>query len=128
MNTNLRQRQKKLRPGLGLGINAVPGFTVNTAACPAGTSVPKSNPAVRNRRIRLVGWSGEIKKRPPCRQCRAASSARTVYGPQDQWTGMGDYTTAIWVTIGLTVILTVPVVWQFLQPNDDDFGDLTRRK
>ena len=43
-------------------------------------------------------------------------------------TGMGDYTTAIWVTIGLTVALTVPVVWQFLQPNDDDFGDLTRRK
>ena len=42
--------------------------------------------------------------------------------------GMGDYTTAIWVTIGLTVALTVPVVWQFLQPNDDDFGDLTRRK
>ena len=42
--------------------------------------------------------------------------------------GMGDYTTAIWVTIGLTVVLTVPVVWQFLQPNDDDFGDLTRRK
>ena len=41
---------------------------------------------------------------------------------------MGDYTTAIWVTIGLTVALTVPVVWQFLQPNDDDFGDLTRRK
>ena len=41
---------------------------------------------------------------------------------------MGDYTAAIWVTIGLTVILTVPVVWQFLQPNDDDFGDLTRRK
>ena len=42
--------------------------------------------------------------------------------------GMGDYTAAIWVTIGLTVILTVPVVWQFMQPNDDDFGDLTRRK
>ena len=30
--------------------------------------------------------------------------------------------------IGLAVILTIPVVWQFLQPNDDDFGDLTRRK
>ncbi len=42
--------------------------------------------------------------------------------------GMGDYGTAIWVTIGLAVILTIPVVWQFLQPNDDDFGDLTRRK
>ena len=41
---------------------------------------------------------------------------------------MGDYGTAILVTIGLTVLLTVPVVWQFLQPNDDDFGDLTRKK
>ena len=41
---------------------------------------------------------------------------------------MGDYTTAIWVTIGLTVALTVPVVWHFLQPNDDDFGDLTLSK
>ena len=41
---------------------------------------------------------------------------------------MGDYTTAIWVTIGLTVALTVPAFWQFLQPNNDDFGDLTRRK
>jgi len=25
------------------------------------------------------------------------------------------------------VVFTVPVVWQFLQPNDDDFGDLTKR-
>ena len=41
---------------------------------------------------------------------------------------MGDYTTAIWVTIGLTVSLNLPVDWQNLQPNDDDFGDLTRRK
>ena len=41
---------------------------------------------------------------------------------------MGDYGTAILVTIGLTVLLTVPVVWQFLQPHDDDFGDLTRKK
>ena len=41
---------------------------------------------------------------------------------------MCDYTTMIFVTIGLTVALTVPVVWQFLQPNDDYFGDLTRRK
>ena len=40
---------------------------------------------------------------------------------------MGDYGTAIWVTIGLTVIFTVPVVWQFLPLNDDDFGDLTRK-
>ena len=35
----------------------------------------------------------------------------------------GDYTVAIWATVGLTVLFTVPVVWQFLQPNDDDFGD-----
>ena len=41
---------------------------------------------------------------------------------------MGDYTTMTLVTIGLTVALTVPVFWQFLQPNDDYFGDLTRRK
>ena len=34
----------------------------------------------------------------------------------------GDYTVAIWATIGLTVLFTVPVMWQFLQPNDDDFG------
>ena len=39
----------------------------------------------------------------------------------------GDYTVAIWATIGLTVLFTVPVVWQFLQPNDDDFGDITKR-
>ena len=39
----------------------------------------------------------------------------------------GDYTVAIWATIGLTVVFTVPVVWQFLQPNDDDFGDITKR-
>ena len=58
----------------------------------------------------------------------AASPTRTGYGPLDWGHGMGDYTTAIWVTIGLTVALTVPVVWQFLQPNDDEFGDLTRRK
>ena len=55
LNTLLRQRQKKLRLGLGFGIKAVPGFTANTAACPAGISVPNSNPAVRNLRIRLVG-------------------------------------------------------------------------
>ena len=58
---------------------------------------------------------------------------RCCFGPDwlrsQKWGhDMGDYTTAIWVTIGLTVALTVPVVWQFLQPNDDDFGDLTRRK
>ena len=41
---------------------------------------------------------------------------------------LDDYSTAIWVTIGLAVIITVPVVWQLLQPNDDDFGDLTKRK
>ena len=58
----------------------------------------------------------------------AAASARTGYGAQKWGHDMGDYTTAIWVTIGLTIALTVPVVWQFLQPNDDDFGDLTRRK
>ena len=40
---------------------------------------------------------------------------------------MGDYTVAIWATIGLIVVFTVPVVWQFLQPNDDDFGDITKR-
>tara|TARA_B000000565_G_scaffold158795_1_gene120142 strand:- start:312 stop:443 length:132 start_codon:yes stop_codon:yes gene_type:complete len=39
----------------------------------------------------------------------------------------GDYTVAIWATVGLTVLFTVPVVWQFLQPNDDDFGDITKR-
>ena len=39
----------------------------------------------------------------------------------------GDYTMAIWATIGLVIVFTVPVVWQFLQPNDDDFGDLTKR-
>ena len=39
----------------------------------------------------------------------------------------GDYTVAIWATIGLVIVFTVPVVWQFLQPNDDDFGDLTKR-
>ncbi len=64
---------------------------------------------------------------------RCDSGVRRLFNPD--WLrsagwghGMGDYTTAIWVTIGLTVALTVPVVWQFLQPNDDDFGDLTRRK
>ena len=41
---------------------------------------------------------------------------------------MGDYTVAIWATIGLVVVFTVPVVWQFMQPNDDDFGDLTKRR
>ena len=41
---------------------------------------------------------------------------------------VGDYTVAIWATIGLMVGFTVPVVWQFLQPNDDDFGDLTKRQ
>ena len=30
LNTDLRQRQKKLRLGLGFGINAVPGFTLNS--------------------------------------------------------------------------------------------------
>ena len=40
---------------------------------------------------------------------------------------MGDYTTAILATIALVVVFTVPVVWQFLQPNDDDFGDLTKK-
>ena len=40
---------------------------------------------------------------------------------------MGDYTVAIWATIGLIVVFTVPVVWQFLQPNDDNFGDITKR-
>ena len=40
---------------------------------------------------------------------------------------MGDYTVAIWATVGLMVAFTVPVVWQFLQPIDDDFCDLTKR-
>ena len=39
----------------------------------------------------------------------------------------GDYTVAIWPTIGLTVLFAAPVVWQLLQPNDDDFGDITKR-
>ena len=44
------------------------------------------------------------------------------------WTAqMGDYTVAIWATVGLVILFTVPVVWQFMQPNDDDFGDLTKK-
>ena len=39
----------------------------------------------------------------------------------------GDYTVAIGATIVLVVVFTIPVIWQFLQPNDDDFGDLTKR-
>ena len=41
---------------------------------------------------------------------------------------MGDYSIGIWVTICLMVVLTIPIVLKFLKPNDDDFGDLTRRK
>lgn len=40
---------------------------------------------------------------------------------------MGDYTGAIVATIVIAVLFTVPVVWQFLQPNDDDFGDLSKK-
>ncbi len=40
---------------------------------------------------------------------------------------MEDYTVAIGATIALIVLFTVPVVWQFLQPNDDNFGDISRR-
>ena len=40
---------------------------------------------------------------------------------------LGDYTVAILATIGLVVVFTVPVVWQFLQPNDDDFGDISKK-
>jgi hypothetical protein len=40
---------------------------------------------------------------------------------------MGDYAVPILVTIGITVVLTAATVWQFLQPNDDDFGDITKR-
>ena len=72
--------------------------------------------------------SGKVKKRRFRRQRQAAVGLKLVR-VQGVWgLGMGDYGTAIWVTIGLAVVLTIPVVWQFLQPNDDDFGDLTRRK
>ena len=40
---------------------------------------------------------------------------------------MGDYTGAIVATVVIAVLFTVPVVWQFLQPNDDDFGDLSKK-
>ena len=40
---------------------------------------------------------------------------------------LGDYTVAILATIGLVIVFTVPVVWQFLQPNDDDFGDISKK-
>ncbi len=40
---------------------------------------------------------------------------------------MGDYTVAILATIGLIIVFTVPVVWQFLQRNDDDFGDISKK-
>lgn len=40
---------------------------------------------------------------------------------------LGNYTVAILATIGLVIVFTVPVVWQFLQPNDDDFGDISKK-
>ena len=40
---------------------------------------------------------------------------------------MGDYTGAILATVVLAVVLTAAVVWQFLQPNDDDFGDISKK-
>ena len=70
-------------------------------------------------------WRGRVQVRLAC---SLPLQPRLVKVRKIGRIGMGDYTTAIWVTIGLTVALTVPVVWQFLQPNDDDFGDLTRRK
>ena len=57
-----------------------------------------------------------------------ASNHRLLLGSGELNCGaVGDYTVAIWATVGLVVAFTVPVVWQFLQPNDDDFGDLTKR-
>ena len=41
---------------------------------------------------------------------------------------LGDYTVAILATIALVIVFTVPVVWQFLQPNDDDFGDISKKQ
>ena len=86
--------------------------------------------AIQPSEIRAFGWSGsgKVKKRRFRRQCQAALGLKLVRVPWVWGLGMGDYGTAIWVTIGLAVVLTIPVVWQFLQPNDDDFGDLTRRK
>ena len=82
----------------------------------------------------------------PSQRIKARSRRRILEG-QESWTAgdglfrrfpvmvtvtgmdsMGDYTVAIWATIGLVVVFTVPVVWQFMQPNDDDFGDLTKRR
>ena len=40
---------------------------------------------------------------------------------------LGNYTVAFLATIGLVIVFTVPVVWQFLQPNDDDFGDISKK-
>ena len=40
---------------------------------------------------------------------------------------MGEYAIPILATIGITLVLTVATVWQFLQPNDDDFGDISKR-
>jgi len=40
---------------------------------------------------------------------------------------LGNYTVAILATIGLVIVFTIPVVWQFLQPNDDDFGDISKK-
>ncbi|MEB3240531.1 MAG: hypothetical protein VKJ31_00665 [Synechococcus sp.] len=40
---------------------------------------------------------------------------------------MSDYTTPIVVTVLLTVVFTAATVWQFLQPQDDDFGDISSR-
>ena len=71
---------------------------------------------------------GKVKKQGFRRQRQVAPALELVRVTGVWRLGMGDYGTAIWVTIGLAVALTIPVVWQFMQPNDDDFGDLTRRK
>jgi hypothetical protein len=58
-------------------------------------------------------------------QCDAALEALEWASTDDQI--LGDYTVAILATIGLVIVFTVPVVWQFLQPNDDDFGDISKK-
>ena len=79
---------------------------------------------------------GQVQKRQslkPWRLARCSGPHRSLLAtlpfkvePTEAWS-VGDYTVAIWATVGLMVAFTVPVVWQFLQPNDDDFGDLTKR-
>ena len=50
-----------------------------------------------------------------------------TYGPGLGLDAMSDYTTPIVVTVLLTVVFTAATVWQFLQPQDDDFGDISSR-